>query len=379
MNDSSFIDYYKLLQVHYDASPEVIRAAYLKLSKTYHPDSSAAASNQMALLNEAFAVLSDVRKRTSYHREWLHYVTGESLLKDTYRSKGVVPAEPTGEAAKDALSLFFRYLCVHEWESAYMLLTDEDRSKTAVEDFINWRDAIAQCSEITAYDINFVRSFKDCKLEGILFKQVVEFNVKISELDLMSSVTSTNTVRKCCAYDGVSWRVWMGSNSIKSATLRFRMQAEKNKNVDPMALYKSAVNRIDPLTGLLSESGFFDECEKEIARTKRYNNPLTFVAFQLRCPNKDRETAALCQLASVIREKKRQTDIIARLNNDYIVCMLPETRKYGGELAAKKFLKAINERSAGAYTASYGLITYNPGTEIKTTITNACALAADKK
>jgi len=35
-----FKDYYQILQVHYDASPDVIKAAYRKLCTLYHPDTS---------------------------------------------------------------------------------------------------------------------------------------------------------------------------------------------------------------------------------------------------------------------------------------------------------------------------------------------------
>ena len=65
-----FTDYYRLLEVHYDASPEVIRAAYHKLSAIFHPDSNSG-SNVMALLNVAYDTLSDEKKRAAYHKKWL--------------------------------------------------------------------------------------------------------------------------------------------------------------------------------------------------------------------------------------------------------------------------------------------------------------------
>ena len=63
MTSNGFRDYYKILQVHYDASPEVIRGAYKNLSKSYHPDSGRADSDHMALLNEAYAILSNAASR----------------------------------------------------------------------------------------------------------------------------------------------------------------------------------------------------------------------------------------------------------------------------------------------------------------------------
>src|SRR5438132_13854568 len=61
-------DYYEILQVHGAAEPEVIQAAYRRLSLKYHPDvyHGADAQQRMALLNAAYAVLGDPAKRASY-------------------------------------------------------------------------------------------------------------------------------------------------------------------------------------------------------------------------------------------------------------------------------------------------------------------------
>lgn len=61
------IDYYEILQVSPNASSEVIDAAYRRLARVYHPD--VGGSNEaMALLNEAYRVLSDPRLRCEYDR-----------------------------------------------------------------------------------------------------------------------------------------------------------------------------------------------------------------------------------------------------------------------------------------------------------------------
>ena len=68
-------DYYAILQVDPRAEPEVIEAAYRRLSRKYHPDVSAQAdaAQRMRELNEAFEVLSDPGRRRAYdhHRSFL--------------------------------------------------------------------------------------------------------------------------------------------------------------------------------------------------------------------------------------------------------------------------------------------------------------------
>ncbi len=61
-------DYYAILQVHPDAEPEVIDAAYRRLAAKYHPDvnPSPDATARMQELNEAHRVLSDPARRAAY-------------------------------------------------------------------------------------------------------------------------------------------------------------------------------------------------------------------------------------------------------------------------------------------------------------------------
>ena len=63
-------DYYAILQVDPLAEPEVIEAAYRRLSRKYHPDVSgeADAGRRMRDLNEAYEVLGDPARRRAYDR-----------------------------------------------------------------------------------------------------------------------------------------------------------------------------------------------------------------------------------------------------------------------------------------------------------------------
>lgn len=67
-------DYYKILQVASDASPEVIQMAYKALAKKYHPDlnpgQEEVMQEKMKDLNEAYEVLSDKDKRWQYNQSF---------------------------------------------------------------------------------------------------------------------------------------------------------------------------------------------------------------------------------------------------------------------------------------------------------------------
>lgn len=64
-------DYYQILQVDPSAEPEVIAAAYKRLSLKYHPDKnpSPQATLRMQEINEAYRVLSDPALRARYDQE----------------------------------------------------------------------------------------------------------------------------------------------------------------------------------------------------------------------------------------------------------------------------------------------------------------------
>jgi len=59
-------DYYKILDIPEDASYEEIKKAYRTLAFQYHPDRNPGKEEMMKEINEAYAVLSDERKRKEY-------------------------------------------------------------------------------------------------------------------------------------------------------------------------------------------------------------------------------------------------------------------------------------------------------------------------
>lgn len=61
-------DYYQILGVKKDSSPEEIKKAYYKLAHKYHPDKGDGDEKKFKEINEAYQVLSDKEKRSQYDR-----------------------------------------------------------------------------------------------------------------------------------------------------------------------------------------------------------------------------------------------------------------------------------------------------------------------
>jgi hypothetical protein len=101
------LDYYAVLQVHPDAEPEVIEAAYRGLMRKYHPDVAGGDPDRAAWLherakaiNQAYAVLRDPVQRANYDR-----------MRESGRGRAAAPPPPTSapdprsaEAARHAAS-----------------------------------------------------------------------------------------------------------------------------------------------------------------------------------------------------------------------------------------------------------------------------------
>lgn len=91
-------NHYDNLKVARNAPPEVIRAAYKALSQKWHPDRNAdtEAHKYMAIINAAYAVLSDPVKRKE-HDDWLSEQEAEFCQE---RSATVEPEKATSPTAK---------------------------------------------------------------------------------------------------------------------------------------------------------------------------------------------------------------------------------------------------------------------------------------
>ncbi len=93
-------DYYTILRVDPAAKREVIRAAYVSLAKEHHPDAGGAAERMVAL-NEAWAVLGDVKRRAAYDqaRRATSAPPPAQAARWDPRDSGTVHTPPRGGAA----------------------------------------------------------------------------------------------------------------------------------------------------------------------------------------------------------------------------------------------------------------------------------------
>lgn len=93
MNNDSFKDYYKILQVDRNAVQEEIAIAYKSLAKKYHPDLNFnnldEANEKMKTINEAYNVLNNAESRIKYNLTYDLYIKNNinnSSVNNNYNS-----------------------------------------------------------------------------------------------------------------------------------------------------------------------------------------------------------------------------------------------------------------------------------------------------
>lgn len=118
-------------------------------------------------------------------------------------------------------------------------------------------------------------------------------------------------------------------------------------------LYREALESAlrDPLTGLANRAALESAVKREIALSQRHGLPLALLLLDIdrfKSVNDDHGHAAgdcvLRQLAAVLGECVRTTDVPARLGGEEFVVILPGTDAAGAELLADRIRLAIEAR-----------------------------------
>jgi curved DNA-binding protein len=97
-----FIDYYKILEIDKNATPDAVKKAYRKLARKFHPDlnpNDKEAHRKFQQINEANEVLSDPEKRKKYDqygKDWQHAEHFEQQRRSQPRQEGSTDQDFSG-------------------------------------------------------------------------------------------------------------------------------------------------------------------------------------------------------------------------------------------------------------------------------------------
>jgi len=127
--------------------------------------------------------------------------------------------------------------------------------------------------------------------------------------------------------------------------------------------------RIDMLTQCFTRQVVIDEMEKELSRFRRYGTPSTLVFIDMNQFKKINDTYghtvgddALRNAAQAIRQRIRETDVLARYAGDEFILLLKHTgiddaRSVVGKLRATSIFASTTDGAQVSVTASFGVVT----------------------
>ena len=353
------MDYYRVLQVHHEAAPEVIEAAYRRLARMNHPDvaDSRAAAERMKQINRAYEILSDQQLRKTYHQQWCQMVNGKGPLQE--KKAGLHdPADNSYRVLDD----YFQNLLQERWDQAYEKLTQNDRKRVPLPDFVRWKEAVSGVFQLGAYAIRQFRRHHDCRLAGEDYPEVREFSVYTCDLQTLTGRLNEETLSKYVALDDGEWRVCLGYQDLKPIIVRLTHMAKQSDFIDPDRALARALLQIDGETGLMSRMGMMKELEKEALRSVRYRNSFSVILFYVIPSPKIRgfapdEYLNVCvkNVAEVMTSVLRKTDMLCRWSDAGLLALLTETTETDAAQVVSKIQTHLSRVNDPVYQLTWGV------------------------
>lgn len=356
------VDYYKVLQVHHDAGPDIIDAAYRCLSKMYHPDRNKhlLALERMQEINAAYEIIGNGVKRREYHLEWMKHHVRETGFTGRVRGEE--------EAATLILDEFFCETINERWEQAYGKLTRTDREHVPLADFLEWRQAVSELYKLGNYKIAYFRKYSNCDYAGVNYPLIIQFSVGLTEMEISTGQIREETAQKYVAYDGRAWRVCLGYTDLKPTVMKFRCLAKSLPKLNHEEAFLNTVAKIDFLTGLPNLLGFLEQMDREMLRSQRYGNPLSLAVIAVqpevdekRIPDENQLDACAAQVGEIIWKNIRKTDVIGRCGPSSFAILFIETGRDEAAMALEKLIPLCEGDEYLNYNVYFDCVTVNRG------------------
>lgn len=147
---------------------------------------------------------------------------------------------------------------------------------------------------------------------------------------------------------------------IARVSVAMRLKRERDalrRTADEARVYAEAAQEramTDALTGLLNRYGLQRILAHEYAEARRYNRPLSCLVIDIDNFKTINDTyghttgdAALKQVASILNEAVRRSDMVCRLGGEEFLALLPETTLDGALALAEKIRATTSEREFG--------------------------------
>ena len=173
-----------------------------------------------------------------------------------------------------------------------------------------------------------------------------------------------------------------------SASLLFVVFVGFNIKIRHLITQNSLLKEKDELTGSLNVKAFFQRAEEELQRSHRYKRPVTLAYLdcsKLKRIKKEEnfkmEQKILHNIASIMKENLRTTDLFARVDDENFLILLPEVNANGAKTALQKVQSLIRLKSIAEnwpLEFNIGAITFSePPLDLKSALASVSSMVQD--
>jgi tetratricopeptide (TPR) repeat protein len=122
----------------------------------------------------------------------------------TFMLVGCAPKGDPSQVMKD----YYQNIKDGNIEGAYDKLSEASKKNFSKEDFIKWQSVSKETSQLKDFKVEKSNEYKDKELDGLKFKNVVEFNITEKIQDLADNKEDSNNYKRNVVNDNGTWKVY---------------------------------------------------------------------------------------------------------------------------------------------------------------------------
>lgn len=362
-------DYYKILQVDYQAEQEIIESAYKRLARKYHPDMNlnGDCGDRMQLINAAYAVLSDPTKRQEYNVVWeSRNLRPVEKSKDSTKTENGNTMKSSRDAdneankrndmrflsAKALLMEYFQNILDNNYARCYELISDLDKKNISESDFIHWQTAVSRVYCLKEFKCDFYGVYRDKLIYKTMISDVLEFSVHTLEYNIVMDMVQRDSFTKLIILEEGHWRVFLGYEKLEPIINKFNDLKGLLNAKSVMNELMEKHSKIDNATGLLNQRGLLESIEREVLRYDRYGNAFSLILCEIdyvklmnSLEEQERINDTLSKMGELLANNLRKLDIVGRWDAKRLMLLLPETGLMPAIKVTHKIQRVLKEKA----------------------------------
>ncbi|MBI6875168.1 tetratricopeptide repeat protein [Clostridium aciditolerans] len=189
----------------------------------------------------------------------------------TFMLVGCAPKGDPSQVMKD----YYQNIKDGNIEGAYDKLSEASKKNFSKEDFIKWQSVSKETSQLKDFKVEKSNEYKDKELDGLKFKNVVEFNITEKLQDLFENKENSSNYKRNVVNDNGTWKVYRGkengkekvADALNNLAIMYLQGKGKTKDLNQAAILlnealkydKECTNAYFSLGVVYSDLGRYDE------------------------------------------------------------------------------------------------------------------------